>query len=73
MTCEEVLRQLIAYLDREIDATAAAEIEHHLEHCRGCFGRADFERQLKAQVRAAGMRRAPATLRARIKDIVDKF
>jgi mycothiol system anti-sigma-R factor len=73
MTCEEVLKHLVAYLDREIDSEAAVEIEHHLESCRGCLSRAEFERQLKAQLRAAGASSAPARLRARLMEIVDKF
>ena len=73
MTCEEVLKHLLAFLDREIDGQAAVEIEHHLETCRGCFSRAEFERKLKAQLRDAGVSSAPESLRARIKQIVDKF
>ena len=46
LTCEEVLKHLVAYLDRETDGHTAAEIEHHLEKCRGCFSRAEFEKQL---------------------------
>jgi anti-sigma factor (TIGR02949 family) len=71
--CEEVLRQLFAYLDREIDPRTAALIERHLEACRGCFSRAAFERKLKAQLRAAAEEPAPARLRSRIKNIVDRF
>ena len=73
LTCEEVLKHLVAYLDRETDGHTAAEIEHHLEKCRGCFSRAEFEKQLKAQVRAAGSRAAPERLRARIRKLVDEF
>lgn len=73
LTCEEVIQQLMAYLDHEIDGAAAANIEHHLEACRGCFSRAEFERHLKEHVHAAGSQTAPATLRARIKQIVEKF
>jgi anti-sigma factor (TIGR02949 family) len=73
LTCEEVLKHLVAYLDRDTDAHTAAEIERHLEQCRGCYSRAEFERQLKARVRAAGSRAAPERLRARIKKLVDEF
>ncbi|HEU0199455.1 MAG TPA: mycothiol system anti-sigma-R factor [Burkholderiaceae bacterium] len=73
LTCEEVIQQLMAYLDHEIDAEAAANIEHHLEACRGCFSRAEFERHLREHVHAAGSQTAPDSLRARIKQIVDKF
>ena len=73
ISCDEVLEHLFAYLDREIDQETAAEIEQHLERCRGCFSRAEFERRLKAQVRDAGASPASGRLRARIKDIVEKF
>jgi anti-sigma factor (TIGR02949 family) len=73
VSCEEVLKHLFAYLDRETDAHATAEIARHLEECRGCFSRAEFERQLKAHVRAAGSRAAPERLRARMKKLVDEF
>jgi anti-sigma factor (TIGR02949 family) len=73
LNCEEVLKHLVAYLDRETDAHTAAEIERHLEQCRGCYSRAEFERQLKARVRAAGSRSAPERLRARIRKLVDEF
>ena len=73
LTCEEVLKHLVAYLDHEADAHTAAEIERHLETCRGCFSRTEFERQLKAQVRSAGSRSAPERLRARIRKLVDEF
>ena len=73
VSCEEVLRHLVDYLDRETDAHTTAGIAQHLEECRGCFSRAEFEKQLKARVRAAGSRAAPERLRARIKKLVDKF
>jgi anti-sigma factor (TIGR02949 family) len=73
LTCEEVLKHLVAYLDRDTDAHTAAEIERHLEQCRGCYSRAEFEKQLKVQVRAAASRSAPERLRARIKKLVDEF
>lgn len=71
--CEDVLKHLVAYLDREIDAEVAADIERHLEECRGCFSRAEFERKLKEQVRSTGAAVAPARLRARIRELVEKF
>ena len=73
MTCDEVLAQLLAYLDRELDDAACAELAQHLEGCRACFSRAEFERALKSLVRDTGDMTAPAGLRARIKDLIEKF
>jgi anti-sigma factor (TIGR02949 family) len=73
MTCEEVLVHLVAHLDQETDARTAAQMERHLEECRGCFSRAEFEKRLKARVREAGSSTAPAQLRARIKKLIEKY
>jgi anti-sigma factor (TIGR02949 family) len=73
MSCEEVLRHLVAYLDREMDAATALAIERHLEECRGCFSRAAFERKLKAHVCGTASSRAPERLRSRIRELIRKF
>jgi anti-sigma factor (TIGR02949 family) len=73
MMCEEVLKHLVAYLDREMDAATAGAIERHLEECRGCFSRAEFEKKLKRHLREASSTRAPESLRARIRGLIRKF
>lgn len=50
--CEEAVRLLATYLDRELDPAHNAEVERHLETCRSCYSRAEFERRLKERVRA---------------------
>jgi SAM-dependent methyltransferase len=49
LNCEQVLerRWRISTTDRQ---RIPREIEHHLEACRGCFSRAEFERHLKGHV-----------------------
>jgi len=42
--CEEALESLFEYLDEEIDAPRRAAIEKHLEICRRCYPRVQFER-----------------------------
>jgi anti-sigma factor (TIGR02949 family) len=73
MKCEEVLKHLLEYLDREVDAQTAAAMSRHLEDCRGCFSRAEFELKLKQSLQDSGKRTASERLRARIKDLIDKF
>jgi mycothiol system anti-sigma-R factor len=48
--CDEILRAVESYLDGEVEAPAAAEIEGHLKDCHPCMDRADFRRHLKALV-----------------------
>ena len=71
--CEEVLRHLLAYLDRELEAETSAQIAHHLELCRGCYSRAEFERKVKAHLRNCATSAAPDSLRARLKRLLDRF
>ena len=73
MTCEEVIEHLFAFLDRELDADLSGRIEEHLERCRDCFTRAEFERRLRARVRDAAETRAPDTLHRRLRDLMDAF
>lgn len=49
--CAEAVRRLAAYLDGELDADAEDEVDRHLERCRSCFSRAEFEKRLRAHIR----------------------
>lgn len=73
MTCEEVIEQLFDYLDRELDHDVSDRIDRHLERCRDCFSRAEFEKRLRAKVSEAVEVDAPDSLRRRIRRVVDEF
>lgn len=71
--CEEVVARLLEYLDGETDAITHARIERHLEDCRGCYSRAEFEKTLRRKLRALGKEPVPPGLNRRIKDLLDSF
>jgi len=73
MSCEDVLRQLYAYLDGEVDNLTEAEIEHHLHHCRECFSRMDFEKKLKQKVKESASLQTPVEVRSRLNKLMSKF
>jgi mycothiol system anti-sigma-R factor len=73
MSCEEALRLLAAHLDAELETTGAGELQRHLERCRSCYSRAEFERRLKEAVAALGCENAGATLQQRIRHLVTSF
>jgi len=73
LSCEEVIGKLLEYLDRELDAAAQQEVERHLEACRGCFSRAEFERRLRARVAETGDVKAPESLRERVRTLVARY
>lgn len=71
--CEEALKHLLAYLDQEVGAVAHRDVEHHLEICRTCFSRAEFERSLKIRLREVGRGTMRASFEKRIKTLFDQF
>jgi anti-sigma factor (TIGR02949 family) len=71
--CDEVIAHLLSYLDGEIDDARRAQIDHHIEECRGCFSRAEFEKALRDKVGQAGNTQPPASLQDRIKALIDQF
>lgn len=73
ITCDEVIEHLLAFLDRELDDEFSERIEAHLQHCRDCFTRAEFEKRLRARVHEAAEVQAPAALRKRIRKLIDDF
>ena len=44
--CRHMLKLFYEYLDRELPDREAREFAEHLEKCRACFDRAEFERQV---------------------------
>jgi mycothiol system anti-sigma-R factor len=52
--CKETLARIYEYLDGELTPEKAKEVADHLDFCRGCFDRAEFERVLGELVRRAG-------------------
>lgn len=71
--CEEALRRLFDYLDRELDATHHAEMEQHLRTCRACFSRAEFERRLKRKLAESGTETPSSDFEQRIRKLLWNF
>jgi mycothiol system anti-sigma-R factor len=73
--CKEALEKLYLYLDRhETDEMSATEIEEHLDVCRDCFQYFEFEKKLKARVRACcDDEKIPEALTLRIQKILTQF
>jgi anti-sigma factor (TIGR02949 family) len=50
-TCEEMLRRLDDYLDRELSPDEIARVEHHLQDCEACIREFGFEANVLRAVR----------------------
>ncbi len=50
-TCEEMLRRLDDYLDRELGAEEVARVQEHLQDCEACIREFGFEANVIRAVR----------------------
>ena len=69
--CDEVLREIELYLDRELGPAEYAEIERHLTGCGTCLQRKEFRVSLRELVaKKCGPDPAPEELLERIKHLL---
>lgn len=64
---------LAAHLDGELDAGTDRELERHLETCRSCFSRAEFERRLKGRIATIGSEPTRPELTERVQTLIRQF
>jgi mycothiol system anti-sigma-R factor len=69
--CHHVLTQIELYLDGELEVSLHAEVHDHLGTCSDCADRSEFQRRLKAMLRAkCGCDEVPAALLKRVHAIL---
>ena len=73
ISCDEALRVLAAFLDDELHAGAREGIERHLEMCRSCFSRTEFERRLKGEISRLGRDEIPPGFEQRVRRLLGSF
>lgn len=73
ISCEEAVQRIFPYIDEYLQGTSRRELEHHLETCRHCFDRTEFEKLLKSRLRNLNVRHKPNLLQKRIEEIIDQF
>ncbi len=73
LDCKDVVKKIFEYLDGELDEHTHADIEHHMDHCRSCFSRAEFESELKKKVKENADEEAPEDLKNRINNLIGNF
>lgn len=72
-SCEDALSLLAAHLDGELDDATDRQLERHLEVCRSCYSRVEFERLLKARLADLGRLTAPDALSTRVRTMIREF
>lgn len=71
--CEEALKRLFDYIDRELHGHRHDEMEEHLSKCRSCYSRLEFEKRLQLHLRNATAAKAPDELQRKVKDLIRKL
>ena len=71
--CEEALRRLFDYIDAELAGEPQREMEHHLQRCRSCFSRLEFEKRLKAHTADLAHEPVNEDLERRVRALLDSF
>jgi predicted anti-sigma-YlaC factor YlaD len=71
--CEEAVRLLALYLDGELHSGERVSVAHHLETCRSCYSRSEFERYLKAKLSHLGRADVRPAFERQIRHLITQF
>jgi len=72
-SCEQAIKLVFRFIDDELRGNHRAELEHHLETCRHCFDRVEFEKLLKSRLRQLNVGGSSKKLRQRIETLLEQF
>jgi anti-sigma factor (TIGR02949 family) len=73
MGCDEALKRLLEFIDRELSESDHDSVERHLRTCRSCYSRMEFEHRLKQRLSALSADDVPVKSRDRIRALIKGF
>ena len=73
ISCEEAIRLLAAFLDGDLAEPDGERVSDHLQRCRSCYSRGEFERKLKGQLAALRTTEVSSVLEQRVRTILQNF
>ncbi len=73
ISCDEVLQRIFDFIDGELEQVFQDQMEQHLQDCRHCFDRLEFERLLKSRISGLETDDASEQLRKRIESLIENF
>ena len=71
--CEQALKHLVEFVDRELPYSEHDGVEQHLRICRNCCSRMEFERRLKERLSTLSTEDVPTATRDRVRDLIKRF
>ncbi len=66
ITCKEAEKSFNDLIDGYLTGKPKIELEHHIAHCRKCFGRIEFEQLLKEKIHSSASVNFPKSLRKKV-------
>ena len=74
MNCDQWFDRLYQILDRDLDEGTWKDLKTHMEDCRSCWDRLEFEKRLKARLKDSCCKEScTETIRLRIKALFKKY
>jgi mycothiol system anti-sigma-R factor len=73
LSCEQVLQEIWAFLDGELNEADLVHFRQHIELCRSCFSRIEFEKTLRISIRSKTNHICPEKLKQRVQKFLDNF
>ncbi len=70
MDCEQALARIFELVDHELKGEEHEAMQHHVDTCKSCFSRVQFERRLKAKLKALREEQTSAGARERIEKLL---
>ena len=52
MSCTEIIKHFYEFIDNEVDKSNYLTIKRHIEHCKDCLQRYEFEKGIRAMIKA---------------------
>ena len=73
LSCEQILQELWQYLDRDLTHEELASVKEHLDLCRSCFTRVEFEKCLREEMKKKTNHCCPEQVKDRIKNLLNLY
>lgn len=73
INCRQALALVADFLDKELGQPERTQLEQHIQTCRQCFNRFEFERLLKARLTHLKSAEPSELLRKRVATILEQF
>jgi anti-sigma factor (TIGR02949 family) len=68
--CEQALARIFEFIDHELKAHEREAMQHHLQTCKSCYSRVEFERRLMGKLKELRDTETSVTARGRIEKLL---